>query len=34
MIYGGMEVLNQYNQDAAAEASIIERIIQQCNINL
>ena len=28
MIYEGMEVPNQYNQDAAVEASAVERIIQ------
>ena len=28
MIYGRIEVPNQYNQDAAAEASTIKRIIQ------
>ena len=28
MIHRGMKVLNHYNQDAAAEAYIIEKIIQ------
>ena len=34
MIYRGMKVPNYYNQDAAAEVSAIERITQQCNVNL
>ena len=34
IIHRGMVVPNYYNQDAAAEAYTIERIIQQYNINL
>ena len=34
IIHRGMKVPNHYNQDAAAKASAIERIIQQYNMNL
>ena len=34
MVHGGLVIPNHFNQDTVAEASLVKKLIEQCNIHL